>query len=50
MKFVRIKFYVKSEELLTSCGVATLNTKDPLVSLLGKVGINSCYKRKMFSS
>jgi hypothetical protein len=49
-KYVRIKFYVKSEELLTSCGVATLNTKDPLVSLLVKEGSNSCYKRKMFSS
>ena len=33
-----------------SYGVATLNAKDPLVSQLGKVGINSCYKRKMFSS
>ena len=46
---IRIKFYVKTEEELTSCGVAVSKVRDPLVSLLCKNYENNQYKRRIFS-
>jgi hypothetical protein len=40
---------VKSEELLTSCGVSATNPRDPLPQLLGKSNTGCNYKRSIFS-
>ena len=49
MQFIRIKFYVKTEELLTSCGVTTTQTRDPMTFLLNHAKANYNYKRSIFS-
>ena len=48
-QLIRIKFYVKTEEELTSCGVAVTKVRDPLVSLLCRNYANNLYKRRIFS-
>ena len=46
---IRIKFFVKTEEELTSCEVAVTKVRKPLVSLFYKNYANNNYKRRIFS-